>query len=71
MAPSKRRKLALKSTTFQLIQGLLYKLGSDGILRRCVLEEEILRVLRESHEGLAGGHMGLDTTAWKILLAGL
>ncbi|XP_059068626.1 transposon Tf2-1 polyprotein [Cryptomeria japonica] len=71
MSPSERRKLALKSTMFQLIQGLLYKLGPDGILRRCVLEEEIPRVLRESHEGLAGGHMGPDTTAQKILLAGL
>lgn len=53
-----------------MIEGLLYKKGPDGILR-CVMEEEIPRVLRESHEGLAGGHMGPDATARKILLAGL
>jgi hypothetical protein len=35
------------------------------------LEEEIPKVLKEAHEGLAGGHMGPDTTARKILLAGL
>ena len=34
-------------------------------------EEEISRVLKEAHEGLAGGHMGPDTTTQKILLTGL
>ena len=43
----------------------------NHILRRRVLEEEILRVLKEAHEGPAEGHMGLDTTVRKILLAGL
>ncbi len=28
-------------------------------------------MLKEAHEGPTGGHMGLDTTARKILLAGL
>ena len=37
-------------------------MGPDGILRRCVMEEEIPRVLKESHKGLARGHMGPDTT---------
>jgi len=35
------------------------------------MEEKMLGVLRESHEGLAGGHMGLDATAHKVLLVGL
>lgn len=35
------------------------------------MEEEVQSVLREAHEGLAGGHMGLDTTAQKVLLTGL
>ena len=35
------------------------------------MEEEILGVLKESHQGLAGGHMGSDTTARKVLLVGL
>ena len=71
MPPNERRKLGLRSQIFQLINGLLYEMGPDQILRRCILKEEILKVLKEAHEGLVGGHMGLDTTVRKILLAGL
>ena len=70
MPQNERRKLIM-SRTFQLINGLLYKMGPDHILRQCVLEEEIPRVLKEAHEGPTGGHMGPDTTMQKILLAGL
>ena len=45
-------------------------MGPDQILRRCVMEE-VQSVLREALEGSTGGHMGLDTTAQKVLLAGL
>ena len=44
-------------------------MGPDQILRRCVLEEEIPKVLKEAHEPT--GHMGPKTTARKILLVGL
>ena len=67
--PSERRKLALRSRKFQLINGLLYKMGPDQILQQCVMEEEIPKVLKEAHEGPTGGHMGPNTTARKILLA--
>ena len=62
MSGVKRRKIALKRRTFQLIEGLLYKMGPDGILRRCIIEKEIMGVLRESHKGLTGGHMGPNAT---------
>ena len=48
MPQNERRKLVLRSRTFQLINGLLYKMGPDHILQRCVLEEEIPRVLKEA-----------------------
>lgn len=54
MPPNERRKLVLRCPTFQLINELLYKMGPDQILRRCVLEEEIPKVLKEAHEGLRG-----------------
>lgn len=65
------RKIALKSGTFQLINGLLYKMGPNEVLQRCVMEEEISGVLRESHEGQARQHMGSNARAWKVLLVGL
>jgi hypothetical protein len=46
----------VKATDYQLIAGNLYKLGADGILRRCVLEHERPMILSEVHEGIAGGH---------------
>lgn len=70
MSSGERWKLALKSKTFRLINGLLCKMGFDQILRRCVMEE-IPSVLKEAHDGLAGEHMGPNATARKVLLAGL
>lgn len=46
-------------------------MGPDQVLWHCVVEEEVQGVLREAHEGPTGGHMGPDTTARKVLLAGL
>lgn len=33
-------------------------MGPNHVLRRCVMEEEIPNNLRESDEGLVGGHVG-------------
>jgi hypothetical protein len=41
---------------YQHIAGHLYNIGTDSILRRCVLEHERPRILAKSHEGIAGGH---------------
>lgn len=71
MSSGERRKLVLKSKTFQLINGLLYKMGPNQILRRCVMEEEILSVLKEAHDNLAGEHIGPDAIARKVLFSGL
>ena len=46
-------------------------MGSDGILRRCVLDHECLYMLWECHHGVVGGHYGGKVTAWKILQDGL
>lgn len=35
------------------------------------MKEEIPSVLKEAHDGLAGGRMGPNATASKVLLAGL
>ena len=46
-------------------------MGPDQVLKQCVMEEEVQSILREAHEGSAGGHMGPDTTERKVLLSGL
>lgn len=37
---TRNKQLATKAEDFQLIAGQLYKLGADGILRRCVVRHE-------------------------------
>jgi hypothetical protein len=54
-----------------MIAGHLYKMGTDSILRICVLEHERTRVLVESHEGIVGGHYAGIATTQNVLSAGL
>jgi hypothetical protein len=61
----------VKATNYQLIARNLYKLGADGILRRCVLENERPMILSEAHKGITGGHYARKVTSWKILCTGI
>ena len=71
MSMNKKQILAMKSAPYSLINGLLYKMGLDDILRRCVLEHERNNIMYEAHYGPAGGHFQADTTAKKIQQSGL
>ena len=70
---SKRQKkiLAMKATTYTLINRFLYRLGVDDILCQCVLDHEKVSIMEEAHSGPAGRHFQVDTTSRKILQAGL
>jgi hypothetical protein len=52
----KKKQLVVRAACFSLIDGQLYKMGPDEILRRCVMEAEIPMILAEAHEVIAGGH---------------
>jgi hypothetical protein len=56
MTVVQKKQLVVKATDYQLIAGNLYKLGTHGILRCCVLEHERSIILEESHNGIVGGH---------------
>ena len=68
---SQKKQLVVCAVDFQLIVGLLYKMGPDEILRRYVLPHEQEMILAESHDGVAGGHYGGNTTSRKLLRTGL
>jgi hypothetical protein len=68
--PAKRRALRLKSASFHLVNGILFRQNFDGVLMRCLEKDEAEKVLLELHAGEAGGHFGGDTTAHKVLRAG-
>ena len=63
--------LAMKATPYSLINGFLYKMDLDDILKRCVLEHERDNIMYEAHYGLTGEHFQADTTAKKIQQSGL
>ena len=65
--PTKRRALRLKSSFFQLINGIFFRQNFDGVLMRYLEKDEAEKVLLELHAGEAGGHFGGDTTAHKVL----
>lgn len=71
LSKDKRKKLALKSRTFMVIAGVLYKRGIDQVIRRCVPDFEQVIVLKEAHQGIAGGHFSGEVTGRKIFQAGL
>jgi hypothetical protein len=68
---AQKKNLVVRATNYQLIALNLYKMGTDSILRKYVLEQERPRVLAKSHEGIEGGHYAGKPTAQKVLHAGL
>jgi hypothetical protein len=76
MAPSEytitqKKQLVVRAADFSLVDGKLYKMGPDEILRRCVMEAERPLISTESHEGITKGHYAGKATTQKILRAGL
>jgi hypothetical protein len=62
---NKKKVLALKETQFTIINKYLYKMGPDGVLRRCSVEHEREDIINEAHAGPTGGHFQVDTTTQK------
>ncbi|XP_056685754.1 uncharacterized protein [Spinacia oleracea] len=62
-----RRKLKYDARRYSWDEPTLLRRCPDGLLRRCVPDEEFPSVLRMCHSSPCGGHMGGDRTASKIL----
>ena len=60
----------MKSAPYLLIDNVLFRRNSDGVLLRCLDKDETDVILKELHSGPAGGHFGGETTAHKILRVG-
>ncbi|KAL3693085.1 hypothetical protein R1sor_006736 [Riccia sorocarpa] len=70
LTPAKVKSFHINALPFTLIQGVLYRMGPDNVLRRCLSAEEIPTVLKASHTDEAGGHFSGKLTARKIYLSG-
>ena len=60
----------MKAKNYTWAAGALYRMRKDGVLRRCLDETQRIDILREAHEGCAGGHMAGEVTARRVLQAG-
>ena len=47
-----RRALHLKSTSYHIIDGVLFRNNYDGVLVRCLEQEDAKKVITEIHDGL-------------------
>ena len=70
MTKDEKRKLLLRALPYTLVEGVLYKKGHDLVLRRVLDPVQADTVMREMHDGCAGGHFSQDITSRKILDAG-
>ena len=66
-----RKRLAVQSRHYCLLQDTLYNKEVDGIRHRTVQSNEKDVILREAHSGLVGGHYAGDATIRKIWRSGL
>jgi hypothetical protein len=68
---AQKKNLVVRAADYQMIARHLYNMGTNNILRRCVLEQERPGILAEVHEGITGGNYAGKSTAQKVLHAGL
>jgi hypothetical protein len=65
-----KQKLAKKAEPFTSKEGIMYIVGQDNKMHRCLTTLEAHFFLKELHEGVVGGHFAPDTIAKKILDVG-
>ena len=70
LEPNKKRVLRLKSTKYQLIDGVLFRKNYDNVLLRCLEKFDVDKVLMQLHDRPTENHFGGETTAHKILRDG-
>jgi hypothetical protein len=59
--------LARKAKPFNLNKIILYRVGQDNKMCRCLITSEAHIVLKELHEGMAKGHFATNITTNKIM----
>jgi hypothetical protein len=70
-----RRRLSLESSRYVIIRGLLFRIFADGMLLRCVNNEEAHKLLQETHGSANSvihvrGHFYAKTISFKIIRKG-
>ncbi|XP_070046528.1 uncharacterized protein [Nicotiana tomentosiformis] len=70
LSSNQRRKLKQDSLDYYWDEPYLFNICNDGVIRRCVTEEEQLSILEAFHSSPYGGHHGWARTATNVLSYG-
>jgi len=70
MTYQQRKKLRSDARYYFWDDPFLFKIGVDGIFRRCVPYEETRSILAHCHSSAYGGHASFSKTATKVLQSG-
>jgi hypothetical protein len=65
-----QRRVMAESQIYCWDAPYLFRVGVDGVLRRCVPREERLEILRKCDSGEYGGHYGHFRTQAKVWASG-
>ncbi|XP_070008702.1 uncharacterized protein LOC142164975 [Nicotiana tabacum] len=65
-----KKKFSRDCRQYYWEEPFLFRVCSDNIIRRCVLEEEIMSILKACHDSPVGGHHGGNRMAAKVLECG-
>ncbi|XP_038697948.1 uncharacterized protein LOC119995499 [Tripterygium wilfordii] len=64
------KALQRKASRYTIVNGILYKRSYQGVLLRCLSQEEAQYALAELHEGVCGNHSGGRSLASKVMQTG-
>ena len=64
------RRIRHLAQHYLIVGDTLYHRGVDTMLCRCVIHEEVEKIMNDYHLGACGGHLSGLATAQKILCAG-
>jgi hypothetical protein len=59
----KIERITRKSRMYHLIDGVLYKQGTNGMMTKCISKDEGIQLLREIHSGICGTH-----SSWRSIV---
>ncbi len=63
---AQKQKLAKKVEPFTLKEGIMYRVGQNNKMHKCLTTSKAQIVFQELHEGVAGGHFVANIITKKL-----
>jgi hypothetical protein len=57
------KRIARKSKEYHLIDGVLFRRGTNGMMMKCISKEEDIQLHRDIHSGICGSH-----SSWRSVI---